>query len=210
MCGEVDAARRMQRVGESMTGHGLQSFAEATGRVAVVDDKSGTLIAHATAELDRYGVGAPFEDGVLGRLTQFAGQGGVEVRQRIGRYADGQIAIGADLDDALVPAVRPFDRLVNWQRVDEFVGENDARTGRHVCERSVPHDRHLQAVEQVMLRVFQFRVDFHEMQDNGRLETLDDFGCPQRVAHHGAAPGSKFNKADVFRRTHLLPHRSRP
>ena len=55
-------------------------------------------------------------------------------------------------------------------------------TRRHVGKRGVPQCRHFKPIQQLPLRFFQLRVDFHEMQDGGRLKSFDDFGRTQGVA----------------------------
>ena len=90
MRGEIGFARRAQRVGEGMSGDSLQGLAEPVPGVTVVDDQSGAVSAHAPSDFERDGVGAPFVDRALGRLTQAPRQCRLEMRQRIAGDADGK------------------------------------------------------------------------------------------------------------------------
>ncbi len=63
MRGEIDQARRQQRIGEFVPADGLQGIADGALAMAVVDDQRGAAGAHhAPADLERDVVGAPFED----------------------------------------------------------------------------------------------------------------------------------------------------
>jgi hypothetical protein len=49
------------------------------------------------------------------------------------------------------------------QRVDEFVGDDEQRPVRHLCEVAVPLDRHTGATECLFLLLAQDRADLDEM-----------------------------------------------
>ena len=65
-----------------------------------------------------------------------------EIVSELDRFIIGQKeakrAVAVDLDDAAVPAVRLFHRLVDRQRVEKFVGDDDRRTGGDIVERVDP------------------------------------------------------------------------
>ena len=143
MRGEVGVARRAKRIGEGMSGDRLQRVAQAEFGMAVVDDQGCSLVAQTPSKLERKTVGAPFEDRAFGRFAQSARQRRLEMRQRLGRGDNAQVAVGRDVDHALVPAARLLDGLVHRQRVDEFIGDDDARARRHFVEPRVPQHRHM-------------------------------------------------------------------
>ena len=63
MRGEIDAARRRERIGEVMPADGLQGVADGALGMAVIDDQGGAAEAHhAPADLKGDGVGAPLEN----------------------------------------------------------------------------------------------------------------------------------------------------
>ena len=107
------------------------------------------------AELERNTVGAPFVDRAFGGMTQGARHRRFEERQRIGCRTDEKIAVRRDIDDTLMPAAGLFDRLVNWQRIDEFVGDDDARAAGDILEFIVPQDRHVEIVKLALLHLLQ-------------------------------------------------------
>ena len=81
-----------------------------------------------------------------------------------------RFAAGRDLDDALVPAVGLFDRLMNRQRVDEFVGDDDGGAARHIGEGGVPQHRHAEAFQPLLLHLLQLGADFDQMNDDAPHE----------------------------------------
>ena len=145
-----------------------------------------------------------------GDLAQSARQGGVEIRQRLARQAEGKIAARPDVDHALVPAVGFFDRLMHRQRIDEFVGDDDDGTGRDIRQRRMPQHRHVNVLQPLLLQELQQRAHFDQMHDDGGIKILDDLRRPQSIAHQGPASGPELDDAHVFRRAHLLPHRGHP
>ena len=48
------------------------------------------------------------------------------------------------------------------------------------------------------------------MHDDRLAESRRDIHGAQRIAHHGAAAGTKFDQPHIFRRAHHLPDRGRP
>ena len=109
-----------------------------------------------------------------------------------------------------MPSVRLFDRLVNRQCVDEFVGDDDVGAAWDIGEPVVPQHRHCQSFQPELLLLFQSRADLDEMQDDRSLKIFDDFRGPECVDHQRAMPRAKLDNAHVFRRAHLLPDRSHP
>ena len=153
--GQVGVAWRAQRIGKGVTGDRLQRVAQSEMGVTVVDDQSGSVRTHTPAELERNTVGAPFVDRAFGGMTQGARHRRFEERQRIGCRTDEKIAVRRDIDDTLMPAAGLFDRLVNWQRIDEFVGDDDARAAGDILEFIVPQDRHVEIVKLALLHLLQ-------------------------------------------------------
>ena len=113
MRGQIGLARRAQRVGEGMSGNGLQRIAQAEMGMAVVDDQSRSFLAGAPAELERNAIVAPFKDCAFGRLAQSTRHCRLEMRQSLSRRADDVVAVGRNLDDALMPAAGLLDRLMH-------------------------------------------------------------------------------------------------
>ena len=111
------------------------------------------------------------------------------MRQRIARDTDGKLAIGRDLDDALVPAVGFLDGLVNRQCVNELVGDDDDGAARNVVERGVPQDRHAGSFQPPPLHLAQLRVDLDQVEHHSGAEVLDDLHRPHRVGHECPASG---------------------
>ena len=103
-------------------------------------------------------------------MTQAPRQRRLEMRQRIAGDADGKFSAGRDLDDTLVPAVGLFDRLVNRQRVDEFVGDDDDGAARNLGEGAMPQNRHAEAFQPLLLRLLQLGADFDQMNDERCVE----------------------------------------
>ena len=117
-------------------------------------------------------VRAPFIDRAVGRLAQSARQRRLEKGQRIARHADGEFAAGRDVDDALMPAVGLFDCLVNRQRIDEFVGDDDDGAAGNVLQRGVPQASARPTSSQpLLLHLLQRRADFDQMQDDRAAES---------------------------------------
>ncbi len=208
--GQIGSARGAQRIGESMSNDRLQCFPQATAGMAIVDDQSCTLRPQASTELERHDIGTPFVDRTVRSLPQATRQRGVKERQRIGRGADDKVAVGRDIDDALVPAVRLFDGLMNWQRIDELVGDDDTGAAGDLLERRVPERRHVERFQPLLLNLPQCWTDLDQMQHDGGAKSTDHFGRPQGVDHQRAAAGSKLDHAHILRRAHLLPDRGHP
>src|SRR5271163_2233950 len=101
-----------------MSGDRLQRIAQAEMGMTVVDDQSRSFLAGAPAELKRNAIVAPFEDCAFGRLAQSARHRRLEMRQSFARGADDEVAVGRNLDDALMPAAVLFDRLMHRQCID--------------------------------------------------------------------------------------------
>ena len=71
MRGEIDVAGRGQRIGIGVLADRLQGVADGAFGMAVVDHQRGAAVAREPpAELQRDGVGAPFEDRAVGRVAQ--------------------------------------------------------------------------------------------------------------------------------------------
>ncbi len=118
---------------------------------------------------------------------------------------------GADLDDALVPAVGLLDRLVDWQCIDELVGDDDDGPARNVGERGVPQRsarRNLRSRRRCTSRIF--GLISTRCSDDGGAEVLDDLHRAHGVGHQCAASGPELDDAHVFRRAHLFPDGGHP
>src|SRR5437016_6556400 len=108
---KVETARKSQRIGIGVLANGLQGLAEPGFSVAVVDHQRGTAaVGYAPAELNRRGVGTPFEDRACARRLQTRRQQRLKKRYRFGRDGESELVIGVDLDPALVPAAVGFNR----------------------------------------------------------------------------------------------------
>ena len=64
------------------------------------------------------------------------------MRQRIARDAERKLTGSAISTTRSCQPSSLLDGLVNGQRVDKLVGDDDGGAGRNVVERGVPHDRH--------------------------------------------------------------------
>ena len=72
------------------------------------------------------------------RRAQVARQQLVEQRKWIGFGVELKRVVLADLDHTLMPAVGAHHRLMDRQRIEELVGEQDERTVRHLLDRAMP------------------------------------------------------------------------
>ena len=179
--------------------------------MAVVDHQRRALGAdHAPADLERHIVGAPFEDVADLRVAHRRRQHLLEQRDRIAGMAELEAAVVGDLDDALVPAVHAHHRLMDRQRVEEFVGEDDRGAVRHLVEAFVPLHRHTDAADRLALALLERRADLDEMHHDRLPEGGHRLQRTQGVEHHGAAAGAELDQAHVLRRAHQLPGRGRP
>ena len=106
-----------------------------------------------------------------------------------------------------MPAGRATLRLVDGQGVEEFVGEQDRRTGRHLGERRVPAHRHVAGVAQrLRLALPQGGAHLDEMHAQRTAEFGRGAGGADRIEHHGAAAGPDLDELEHRRRADLLPH----
>ncbi len=214
MRGEIDLTGRRQRAGEGVRADRLQRVADGALDVAVVDDErcaARLAVRHdAAAELEREAVAAPFVDRADRRIAHRLRQELLEQRQGIVADAEGEVAIDVELDRAFVPAVELLHRLMHRQRVEEFVGDDDERAVRHLVERVVPVDRHVDTAERLLLPLLKHRARLDHVHDDGVAEFRQNARGAQHVHHHGAAAGAKLDKADVLRRAHLAPDRCAP
>ncbi len=176
--GKIGFARRLQRVGEGMTGDRLQGFTQSLPGMAVIDDQRHAVVAHAPADIEGDRVGAPLIDRAVRAIAQFTRQRRVEIRQRVGCGANDQRAIVGDGDNTLVPAVGLLDRLMHRQRVDEFVGDDDDRAVGNLGERGVPPHRHVEVGETLALQGLQLRADLNQMQHERGIKFLGGFCRP--------------------------------
>ena len=144
-----------------------------------------------------------------GALRKPRGSKVSKMRDRIARGGEAEIAGRRDVDQALVPAVGLFDRLMDRQRVEEFVGEDDAGpAGTSLSARARASAR--REAPACAAGLPQRRADLDQMQHDRVAETAHTLRRAQRVLHHGAAAGPELDDAQVFRRAHLLPDRRHP
>ena len=154
-------------------------------------------------------IGPPFEHGPDGRGAHQRRQQHLEARRRLGRRAELKFSVGVDLDHALVPAVLVTDHLVDRQHVEIFVGEDDARSLRHVVDAVVPGDV-AHARQRRTLPLAQDRIDLDHVDMERLVERRQHAQRTQRIGHHGAAAGTELDQPQELRRAHLLPHRGGP
>src|SRR5438552_6504971 len=101
---KVQTAWKSQRIGIGVLANRLQSLTEPGFSVTVVDHQRGAAaVGDAPAELNRRGVGTPFEDRACARHLQIRWQQRLKKRYRFGRDGEGELLVGVDLDPALVP-----------------------------------------------------------------------------------------------------------
>ena len=141
MGGDVGLAGILQGIGKAVAGDRLEGVAGVAAQMAVIDDqRRAVLVAHPRGDLHHFVVRPPFEHGAdRGRAHQRRQQH-LEARHRIVRGCEYQLAIGVEVDDALVPAGLAFDHLMDRQHVEIFVGENDRGALRHVVDAVMPAD----------------------------------------------------------------------
>src|SRR5262245_1804786 len=165
--GKVDRARRHQRIGVGMRADRLQRVAGGAFGMAIVDHQRGALGARdAPAEFERNVVGAPLEDLADLGLAQALRHHLLEQGHRVASVAEHKFPLVVQLDHALVPAVDAHHRLLDRQRVEELVGEDDGRSRRNMIERRVPLDRDVAIAESAALPLFQLRTDLDEMHNH--------------------------------------------
>ena len=141
MGSEVETAWESQRIGIGVLADRLQVFAESGFSVTVVDHQSSTAaVSDAPAEFNCRGVGAPFEDRARARRLQSRRQQRLKKRQRFRCDGKGELIGGIDLDPAFVPAALGFNRLVDRERVEKFVGKDDGRTFRYLGQCGMPEN----------------------------------------------------------------------
>ena len=121
MGGDVGLARIFQGIGKAVAGDGLKGIASIAAQMAVIDDQRGAaVVADPGRDLHDLRVGPPLEHRAdRGRAHQRRQQH-LETRHRLGGCAEGEVAVGADLDGALVPAALAFHHLVHRQHVEIF------------------------------------------------------------------------------------------
>ena len=211
MGGQIDLAGRLQRIDEGVAADRLQGVAGRALDVAVVDHQRGAALMHQPpAERERQIVGAPFVDRADRRVAHARRHELVEQRDHLVGDPERQIAIGIDLDHALVPAVELLDRLVHRQRVEQFVGEHDGGPVRHLVEGLMPHHRHVERGHRLLLPLLQRRADLDQMQHDRGAERRHHLRRAQRVEHHGAAAGAELDQPHILRLSHPVPGRRRP
>ena len=121
-----------------------------------------------------------------------------------------EVVVLTDLDDPLVPAIRAHDGLVNGERVEEFVGENDRGTIGDVLDRAMPERRYVGCGQRLALEALERRTDLDHVQHDGGTELRHHLGGPQCIEHHRAATGAELDQLDTLRRPHRPPDRRCP
>src|SRR6516225_9594636 len=128
MCGQIHQTRCHQRIGEVMAADGLQGIAEAAPGMAIVENQRNTArFDNTPPDLEGNLVGPPFEYLSDFCVPYLSWEKVVEERYGVAIDAEAQLSVVAHLDDAFMPSVRAHHRLVDWQRVNEFVCKNDKR-----------------------------------------------------------------------------------
>ncbi len=118
--------------------------------------------------------------------------------------------IACDADAAFAPAARGLHRLVDRQRVEELVGDDDDRTVGHLVERGMPRQRRRDATQRLLLLRFQRRTDLDEMHACRSEKAWHHLRRAQCVAHQRAAARTELDQTHARRGAHLLPHRGHP
>ena len=137
MRAQVGLAGPLENRRAAMAAHGLQRGAVSAVRVAVVDDQRPAAIL-AQARADRGGDGAAcFGDFRLRTGRCIGQQRGIRRHPGRERKAQG-LAVVFQPDHAFGPAARGLLELAHRQGVEEFVGDQQHRAGRHVLEAAVP------------------------------------------------------------------------
>ena len=103
-------------------------------------------------------------------VAQRRRQGFLERAQRFGREPEGKCTIGAERDDAFVPAVGLSDCLVDGKGVKELIRNDERRALWNFGERAVPMYRCGDAGERLALAALQHRARFDEMRGEGAVE----------------------------------------
>ncbi len=135
----------------------------------------------------------------------------VELRHRIGRDAELEIAVGVEPDHSLMPAVGLPHHLMHRQRIDIFVGEDDGPAAfRNVEQAAMPGQRDVDIAQRAALQLLERRADLHHVNRQRLAEGRQHLGGTQCIAHHGAAPGSKLDQPQSLGLVHHPPHRQRP
>ena len=211
MGGQIDLARRLQRIDEGVAADRLQGVAGRALDVAVIDHQRRAALMHQpAAERQRQIVGAPFVDRADRRVPHAGRHELIEQRDQIVGDAERELAVRVDLDHALVPAVELLDRLVHRQCVEQLVGENDGGAVRHLVEGLMPHHRHVERGHGLLLALLQRRADLDQMHHDRGAECRHHLHRAQRIEHHGAAAGAELDQPHVLRLSHLMPGRRRP
>ena len=209
MRGEVDVARRLQRIGEGLPADRLQGVADGAFGVAVVDDQRGAVRSarRGGRSRARSGPRAIRRSRRSARCAAAAAASGRTAGSDRGRGRTAAAVVG-DLDHALVPAVDAHHRLMHRQRVEELVGEDDGRAVRHLGRATdATATGTSDAGQRLPLPLLQRRADLDQMHDQRLAEIRHDLHRAQRVEHHGAAAGPELDQPHVLRRAHRPPGR---
>ena len=207
---DVGLSRSVQGIGEAVTGDRLEGVAGVAAYVTIVDDqRRAVLVAHARCDLHHFGIGPPFEHRADRRGTHQRRQQHLETRDRVGRRAEHQLAVGVEVDHALVPTVFALHDLMDRQHVEIFIGEDDAGTIRHLVDIVMPGDV-AHARQGRLLLLAQHRIDLDQMHAQRLIERRQHAHRAQRVRHHRAAAGPELDQPEQRRRAHRPPERGRP
>ena len=141
MRGEVVLARRGEQVDETVGADRLQGFAGAAPRVHSRSPGDGAAVAtEPLGELARIPVGSPLEHGADRGGADAGRQQALQIRRRLGMQRKHEV--DRPQPRPCAHAIRRgLDRLVDRQRIEELVGDDDRGAARHIRHVVVPGER---------------------------------------------------------------------
>ncbi len=203
MGGEVGSTHFRQGIAEFMRLHGLQRIAGCAGGRSVVDEQGRDALLRdprANRAGERQGSRTDFRD--LARLRPFVGRlQQTDLRPRW-QQRPGQCVV-QQIDSALAPALLRHLELMDRQRIQELVGDNQGRPLRQGHLIVVP--QRMKAAEALFLHRTQGPADLHQMQPHGGKELRPHACGTQRVRHQAAAAGAQLHQQERIRRARFLP-----
>ena len=179
--------------------------------MAVVDDQRGPAMAFQVVDdLQRVSSRAPLVNRTDGCMTDGIRQRLVEMHRRYRIDREAEPVIFVNRDDAFVPALFATHRMVDRQRIEEFVRQEDRGACGNFSHIAMPGDRHAGGAERLALFRRQHTAHFDQMHRDCGAKRRQRLGGAQRIRHQRAAAGAELDQIDACGRTHLPPHRRGP
>ncbi len=211
--GKIDLRREIgftgfvQRIDEKVSLHGLQGFGKGRHPIAVVDHEGGPSVVHEPCRQRLCHLLAGKADFQHGTLRRRECDGRLGFRRQAEREAIGR---WTRPHEAFMPAAGAMDVVAHRQAIEELVGQDEGRTGRHGIERIVPSDGASAGRERFALRFAQDGARLDEVEIDGVEEGRQAARGPQRIGQERPAARSELDEAHRRRCPQGLPDRGGP